>query len=137
SIAASTREADPIGVRRRMRGVRARLPQRAGMRDHVDFVVDATAYIVFDGWKLAGPSWRPLRSRLTGNPFEIVELALQPIDPRQQLVRKLRPALDLMSKLSKARFEAVGVFEFINALCQLAKTRIQVGNPCEIIDLAL
>src|SRR5215472_7197059 len=42
-----------------------------------------------------------------------------------------------MSKLSEARFEAVGFLELTNALCEFAKTRIQIGNPIGLIDLAL
>ena len=42
-----------------------------------------------------------------------------------------------VSKPSKARFEVRGFLKCANALDELAKTRIQVGNPCEIIDLAL
>jgi hypothetical protein len=45
--------------------------------------------------------------------------------------------LDLMSKLSKAYFEAVGFLEFTKALCELAKTRIQVGNTLELVDVTL
>jgi hypothetical protein len=59
-----------------MHDVTAGLPQPALMRDHVGFVVDATGYIVFDAWKLAGRSGRTLRSRLVRNLLEIVELAL-------------------------------------------------------------
>src|SRR5262249_51483405 len=67
-------------------------------------------------------------------PFHLVELALQ---PQQLTLLDLRTALDLVSKLSEARFEAVGFLELTNALCEFAKTRIQIGDPAELIDLAL
>src|SRR5215831_6089576 len=71
-------------------------------------------------------------------PAELIDLTLQALDLSQQLtLRNLGPALDLMSKLSEARFEAVGFLELTNALCELAKTCIQVGNPVELIDLTL
>jgi len=40
-----------------------------------------------------------------------------------------------VGKLSEARFEAVGLLEFTDPLCEFAKTRIQAGNPTELIDL--
>jgi hypothetical protein len=46
TIAAS--EAYPIGMRRGMRGIAARLPKRAGMRDDIVFVVYAPDKIFFD-----------------------------------------------------------------------------------------
>jgi hypothetical protein len=80
-----------------------------------------------------------LRSRLSGNSLQLVELALKPprSGPEGLALRELWSALDLVSKLGEARFEAVGFLEFTNALGELAKTRIQVGNPLEIIDLTL
>src|SRR5262245_44012994 len=42
-----------------------------------------------------------------------------------------------MSQLGKARFEAASFLEYTKALCELAKTQIQVGNPLGIVELAL
>ena len=42
-----------------------------------------------------------------------------------------------MSQLDEARFEAAGLFKCTDALSQLAKTTIQVGNTLELIDLTL
>jgi len=83
ALATSTRETNPIGLRRRMHGVAARLPQRADVRNDVGLVVHAPGGIFLGDRQLAGRSRRTLRSRLAWNPFEIVELALQPVDPRQ------------------------------------------------------
>jgi hypothetical protein len=121
-----------------MRGVRTRLPQRAGMRDHVAFVVDATGYIVFDGWKLAGRSGRPLRSRLVRNLLEIVELALQPVDPGQQLaLRELGRALGLMSKLSEARSRLLVFSSSATRSVSLRKRASSSATLFLIVNLAL
>jgi hypothetical protein len=73
-----------------------------------------------------------------GDPAELIDLTLQALDLSQQLaLRNLGPALDLMSKLSEARFEAVGFLELTNALCKLANTRIQVGKPLDLMLRAL
>jgi hypothetical protein len=75
-----------------------------------------------------------LRSRLGSNPLQLVEPALQ---LQQLTLLDLRPALGLVSKLSEARFEAVGFLEFTDALCELTKTRIQIGDTAELIDPTL
>src|SRR5262249_41356163 len=129
------READPIGVRRRMHGITARLPKRASMGDDVAFVVNAPRHIFLDTRQLASWSWRPLRSRLAVNPFEIVDLALQALDPGVKLpLLDLSPALGF-GELGEARF--VSFFEFTNMFCELAKTRVEVGNLLEIVELTL
>src|SRR5262249_51899199 len=71
SVAPCMREAAPMGVRRRMQGIPARLQKRASMGDNVAFVVNAPRHIFLDTRQLASWSWRPLRSRLAVNPFEI------------------------------------------------------------------
>jgi hypothetical protein len=53
-----------------MHGIAARLPQRAGVRDYVGFIVDATGYIVFDARELTGRSGLTLLSTLT--PFALL-----------------------------------------------------------------
>src|SRR5262245_9284442 len=68
-----------------------------------------------------------------GNPLGIVELALQLLDFFLQLaLRNVRPALDLISKLREARFKAARLFKYTNALCELAKTPIQVCNTLQL-----
>ena len=113
-----------------MHSVAARLPERAGMCDDIAFACQEIRRRV--------RSLRPLRSRLAGNLFEIIELALYPVDPGQQLaLRSLGSVFELMSQLDEARFEAAGLFKCTDALSQLAKTTIQVGNTLELIDLTL
>jgi hypothetical protein len=57
-------------------GITAGLPQRAGVHDDVGFVMNAVCGIFLDARELACRSWGPLRSRLGGDVFEIVDLAL-------------------------------------------------------------
>jgi len=138
SIAPSPSKAHPVIMRRRMHSVAARLPERAGMCDDIAFVMNVPCGVFLDTRELAGRSRRPLRSRLAGNLFEIIELALYPVDPGQQLaLRSLGSVFELMSQLDEARFEAAGLFKCTDALSQLAKTTIQVGNTLELIDLTL
>ena len=108
------------------------------MCDDIAFVMNVPCGVFLDTRELAGRSRRPLRSRLAGNLFEIIELALYPVDPGQQLaLRSLGSVFELMSQLDEARFEAAGLFKCTDALSQLAKTTIQVGNTLELIDLTL
>src|SRR5215469_18926666 len=93
-IASGPSKTHPIGVRRRMHSVTARLPKRAIMGDDVAFVVNTLGNIFFDALELTRRSRWPLRTRLGGNPLQLVELALQ---PQQLTLLDLRPALGLVS----------------------------------------
>jgi len=62
-----------------MDSITLRLPQRASVRDDVAFIVHVLGNVFPDERQLAG---RTLRSRLSGNLLELVELVLQSSDPR-------------------------------------------------------
>src|SRR5690348_8797261 len=92
-----------------MHGVAAGLPEPAGMCNHIAFVVNMIDHVFLDEGQLAR---RTLRSRLSGGLLELIDLALQPLDPGQQFVlRNIGLTLGFVSRLSEALFQVVGRFE--------------------------